>query len=146
MRSWKRASGLGGPRRDTACLLRTLLLNVEPLTGVRPLGHGLAEHGHEILVVILGPARELAQIVGRAELYRGLLGVPNDLYWVARYCLVCRIRVSLFLFLSFPPSLSLSPMASHDLDTLSQRRGCLRGRVSHIRSSADAGDKVSLLP
>ena len=60
--------------------LHTLLFDVEPLAGVRPLGHGLAEHGHEVLIVILGPAREFAQVVGAAELHGGLLRVFDDLF------------------------------------------------------------------
>lgn len=60
--------------------LHTLLFDVESLAGVRPLGHGLAEHGHEVLIVILGPAREFAQVVGAAELHGGLLRVFDNLF------------------------------------------------------------------
>lgn len=57
----------------------TLLLDVKPLAGTSPLRDRLGEHGHEVLVVVLGPPRELAQVEGRRELHGGLLRVADDL-------------------------------------------------------------------
>ena len=58
---------------------RTLLLDIKPLAGTTPLRDRLGEHGHEVLVVVLGPPRELAQVEGRRELHGGLLRVADDL-------------------------------------------------------------------
>lgn len=61
----------------------TLLLNIEPLAGTGPLGDRLGKEGHEVLVVALGPSREVAEVEGRRELYGRLLGVLDDLCGVA---------------------------------------------------------------
>lgn len=67
-------SARGGRRKKP-----TLLLDIEPLAGTTPLRDRLGEHSHEVLVVVLGPSRELAQVKGRRELHGGLLRVADDL-------------------------------------------------------------------
>ena len=49
------------------------------MAGRCPLGHRLADHGHEVGIVVPGKPRELAELVLGAELHRRLLRVPQNL-------------------------------------------------------------------